>query len=153
MYANYPADLCEYAESIEKDNTNQYFFALKVLEKHAGENEKKSAIAGDADFRQPMAHRAVDFKIAMDRNNRINQMAEEESLFSRYFPKRMMKYGSKIGFFRETHSRKKEYLESDYGSFNAKVSLPIRFLSDPIDYYQRRENYLKDRLRNYEADC
>ena len=153
IYNNYPGDMVAYAEKVMKEQEGTQLLASKVLEHHKRMQKEQEVLKDDMDFVQSMEHRMVDFTLVVERNSRINEMAEENSFFGRYFPKRMMKYGRKFGYFQENKNKKGEFKVSDYQNYSMSIELPLSFIRDPLSYYYRRKCYLADRISVDEIHC
>ncbi|MBP3603213.1 MAG: hypothetical protein J6J79_03580 [Lachnospiraceae bacterium] len=152
IYRNYAGLLLEFAEKYYScEDEFKVDLARKLKTYYENIKEKINMGYIDKDFIPSADRQAIYRKSQIERNQKINKKAEENSFFANLFPSKKMKYGKRIAFIQTLQKGEKNYSVSEYMQHTVSAELPKYYINNPIEYINMRLEYL-DRRRDNETD-
>ncbi|MCM1283507.1 MAG: hypothetical protein NC180_06465 [Muribaculaceae bacterium] len=149
VYANYSGALLEKAQNyVESKNEYQSDLAHRLIEYHKSYIKKIQLGYEDKDFMPSTERQRVYQEVRLEQNRKINERAEEGSVFAHIFPVRKMKYGKRFAFVQIIKKGEYCYKVSEYAHHTMQVELPRSFINDPVRHTYLKSEYLRKRGNN-----
>lgn len=146
VYGNYPVTLASTAKDYEEsDKLSQKRLAEEVLRDQKRVAEKRNPAYQIKDL-QPSAEHSYIYRRAMaEQNKQINKKADEQSFFlSRFFGKRVLKYGVRSAFISHGRRGDKDLRVAPFQTLSYEMELPAKYIENPVLYAIERQRYLKE---------
>lgn len=149
IYANYAGALLDAArEIVNEENEYKADLALRTIQYYELCKNKIQLGYEEKDFMPTTARRLTYQKSLIEQNKKINEKAEEKSIFADLFPSRKMKFGKRIAFVQTMQKGKMNYSISEYMTHQVSAELPKSFINEPMKYVYMRMKYLEKRDKN-----
>lgn len=152
-YMNYPGKTITVAERyLESRDGKKSELSKRLIEMNNRKVECLKKGCGIKDFMPSSFRLQIYHKVRRDDIKTISKKAKDESVFSRIFPSRVIKYGNRTAFVQRDND-KCFFRVSPFINSNYSIEIPTRELLYPLEMIQKREAYLERRGNiTYEID-
>lgn len=146
IFENYPNTMNNYAKQwLDREGEKGQYLAKEI--ECLQEARLSAARSGEMlqDLR-PSSKRAEEYRRAMrEQQRRIQRMSEEKSVFGKFFPKAVMKYGKRNAYVQVGIKGEWIFQVNPYAEVHYELELPQEFKRDLLLLTESRRKYMKRR--------
>ncbi len=145
VYKNYPMTFSSVAKNYENsDNQLQKQLAGRIIEIQKETTDKRSLASAIKDLQPSAKHNYIYGRAMAEQNRQISQKADENSFFSSFFGKRILKYGIRSAFLSSGGNGNLNMRVSPFQTISYQMEVPLRYIEDPVNYAIEKQHYLKE---------
>ena len=152
LYENYSAKMYDFSRKhYDNMNEKQKELANIIIDSFETCLEKQKNVQKVMDMRPSVDHMRVISKAKISMNQKIQNKAESMSFAARLFPMQKMKYGNRFSYVIKQGQGTKVLQESSYHIFTTESLLPMIYVIDPVQFFEKREAFFEE-VKSNEID-
>lgn len=145
VFENYSVKMYDYSKKqFNELKSGSKELAKKIIAYFETRLEKQQLVQSVMDMRPSVEHQRLILKAKLVKNQQIMEKADAMSFTAALFPKQKMKYGKRFSYLINQGNGVKEFQESSYHSFAQEMVLPMQYVSDPVQFYEKRIAFFQE---------
>ena len=145
VFENYSVKMYDYSKKqFNELKSGPKELAKKIIAYFETRLEKQQLVQSVMDMRPSVEHQRLILKAKLVKNQQIMEKADAMSFTAALFSKQKMKYGKRFSYVIDQGNGVKEFQEYSYHSFAQEMVLPMQYVSDPVQFYEKRIAFFQE---------